>query len=86
MTDLDATALAWADWIADVCAALDVDPQKVDVAQVHDLTRAVATTFVRPMAPVSAYVWGLGVGRNPDADPAALRAAVAGAVPDSRQG
>ena len=47
--------------------------RQVHVAEVHALTRVVAHELARPMAPVSAYLWGMACAVHPDADPAALR-------------
>lgn len=57
-------------WIAEVCAALDLPADSVDVARVHALTREVSGRLARPMAPVSAMLLGLAVGageRTPSA-------------------
>jgi Domain of unknown function (DUF6457) len=56
------------DWIADVCAALGLDPGSVDVALVLDLARDVAHGVARPAAPLTAYLLGVAVGRG--AEPA----------------
>ncbi|OLE22717.1 MAG: hypothetical protein AUG44_24280 [Actinobacteria bacterium 13_1_20CM_3_71_11] len=57
------------DWIATVCAELDVDP--VDTTLVLDLARDVAHGVARPAAPLTAYLLGLAVGRGADARQAA---------------
>ena len=57
------------DWIAAVCAELDVDP--VDTTLVLDLARDVAHGVARPAAPLTAYLLGLAVGRGADARQAA---------------
>lgn len=80
MTRPPVDAARWQPWIDHVCAAVGVDPAAVDVAAVHDLSGEVAAVFTRPMAPVAAHLWGLARGRFPDADPAALRAAVVAAA------
>ena len=72
---------AWTGWIAHVCAAVDIDPGRMDVAAIHALTGTVAAEFTRPMAPVAAHIWALAQGANPDADPAALRDAILAALP-----
>ena len=51
----------WQAWIDHVCAAVGVDPALVDARAVNDLTGTVATTYERPMAPVSAHLWGLAI-------------------------
>ena len=40
------------------------------------LAGVVSREVVRPMAPVSAFIWGLAVASHPEADPAALRSAL----------
>ena len=67
----------WQPWIDHACAAVDADPGLVDVAAIHALTGRVAGRFARPMAPVSAHLYGLalGAGLSPDAAVAAIRAA-----------
>lgn len=77
--DVDATA--WEAWITHVCAALEVDPARVDVAAVHGLTGTIASRFTRPMAPVAAHLWGLAQGAHPDADPLTLRDAIIASIP-----
>ena len=57
MSDLDQAR--WQPWIDQACAALEVGSAGVDVAAIHDLTSTIARDFVRPMAPVAAYLWGL---------------------------
>lgn len=78
MPDLDQEG--WRPWIAHVCAAMGVDPARVDVEEIHVLTRAVAHGLSRPMAPVSAHLWGLALGADPDADPHRLRDALIASV------
>lgn len=67
----------WQPWIEHVCAAVDVDPALVDVSAIHALTGQVAATFARPMAPVSAHLYGLalGAGMSPEAAVSAIRVA-----------
>ena len=62
MTDLVAAEATWHDWIVEACAALDVDPDLVDVKAIHGLTKRIAHEYERPMAPVGAYILGLAVG------------------------
>ena len=59
-----------------VCAALEVDPGRVDMHGVLDLSREVAHAGARPMAPVSAHLWGLAAGADPGADLDYLRRVV----------
>lgn len=58
----------WQPWIDHVCAAVGVDPGDVDVRTIHELTSHVVEVFERPMAPVSAHLWGMarGAGSDPD--------------------
>lgn len=83
MSDLDLVDAAWRPWIEDVCAAVGVDPALVDVHEIHGLTRVIAHEFTRPMAPVSAYVWGLARASHPDADAGALLDGIIAAIPDA---
>lgn len=87
MTDLTAAEQEWHDWIADACAALEVDPCAVDVTGIHELTRDIAHGFARPMAPVGSYLLGLAVGarsaRGEPVDPQALSAAIRSTFPPS---
>ena len=62
MTDLAAAETEWHDWIRDACTMLEVDPDTVDVAGIHALTKEIAHGFARPMAPVGSYILGLAVG------------------------
>lgn len=85
MTDLTAAEQEWHDWIADACAALEVDPAAVDVTGIHALTKDIAHGFARPMAPVGSYILGLAVGaraaRGEPVDRAALAAAMRSTFP-----
>ncbi|MBX7269698.1 hypothetical protein KIF24_29250 [Micromonospora sp. Llam7] len=64
------------DWVTAACAELGLDPAQVPVPTVLDLARDVAHQVLRPGAPVTAYLFGLAVGRG--ADPAATAARLAG--------
>lgn len=66
----------WQPWIDEVGAAVGVATAGVRVGDVHELTQAVASGLARPMAPVSAYLWGMAVARHPERDPAELRAII----------
>ncbi|MBS1847434.1 MAG: molybdopterin-guanine dinucleotide biosynthesis protein A [Actinobacteria bacterium] len=74
--DLDSDR--WDTWITEACDHLGVDPELVDVPVIHALTKQVAHRYDRPMAPVSAYIVGIALGRaleaTPSADVAALLA------------
>lgn len=72
---------AWQPWIDEVCAAVSVDPARVDVALIQRLAKRVSREFERPMAPVAAHILGLAVAAQPDASPQALSAALADAIP-----
>ncbi len=79
----------WGRFVRDACAAVSIDPAAVDVDAVLDMTREVAHAGARPMAPISAYLLGLAVGGDPEADPERLRriiedAATAAPVPKEK--
>jgi hypothetical protein len=60
------------EWTDQVCAALGLDPALVDRDRVLDLARDVAHGVTRPAAPLTAYLFGLAVGRGlPSAEAAA---------------
>ncbi len=63
----------WHLFVRRACEAVGIDPDLVDVNAVLDMTREVAHAGARPMAPVSAYLLGLAVGMDADADPERLR-------------
>lgn len=69
--ELDETP--WRGWIDAVGEAVGVPTEGVHVADVHALTRVVAHELARPLAPVSAYLWGMACAAHPDRDPADLR-------------
>ena len=69
-------ATQWHEWLDQVCAAVGVDPVAVPVGEVLGLAGSVSRDVVRPMAPVSAFIWGLALASHPDADPARLRRAL----------
>ena len=52
------------DWVAEVAAALGLDPADVPVGDILDLTRRVAHGVARPAGPVTAFMLGLAVGRG----------------------
>jgi hypothetical protein len=85
MTDLTAAEHEWHSWIADACAAIEVDPDAVDVPGIHALTKDIAHGFARPMAPVGSYILGLAVGaraaRGEPVDLAALSEALRSTFP-----
>ena len=60
---------------------LDVYKRQVDIGAIHALTKVIAHELDRPLAPVSSFMLGLAIGvRGPDADPAALQAAIEATV------
>lgn len=71
----------WQEWIDEIATALRIDPAVVDVAAIHELTRTISHDFVRPMAPVGAYLWGLARSAHPERDPVELRDAIVASVP-----
>ena len=66
----------WQEFVDRACAALEIDPGRVDMHGVLDLSREVAHAGARPMAPVSAHLWGLAAGADPGADLDYLRRVV----------
>ena len=66
----------WQEFVDRACAALDIDPVRVDMHGVLDLSREVAHAGARPMAPVSAHLWGLAAGAAPGRDLDYLRRVV----------
>lgn len=66
----------WQPFVDRVCAALGLDPARVDIDAILDMTREIAHAGARPMAPVSAYLLGLAVGRQPQTSPEFLRRVV----------
>lgn len=62
MTDLEHPQQRWTEWVNDVCEALDVDADEVDIAAIHDLSKHVAHRLERPLAPVSTFILGLAIG------------------------
>ncbi|MGC5018891.1 DUF6457 domain-containing protein [Micromonospora sp. DT47] len=70
------------DWVTAACAELGLDPVDVPVPTVLDLAKDVAHQVLRPGAPVTAYLFGVAVGRGADpADAAARLSALAGTWP-----
>ncbi|WP_051172095.1 NTP transferase domain-containing protein [Microbacterium indicum] len=53
-------------WAAAAAAEVGVDPARVDIAAILDMTREVAHGVARPAAPVTAYIAGLA-GGDPEA-------------------
>ena len=63
-------------WVAEVCAALDLDPAPVDRDLVLDLARDAAHGVARPAAPLTTFLVGLAAGRR-GATPESISAAAA---------
>lgn len=79
--DLSAEEARWADWVRHTSEVLGIDPALVDIGAIHALTKVIAHELDRPLAPVSSFMLGLAIGvRGPDADPAALQAAIEATV------
>jgi hypothetical protein len=72
------------DWVAELCAALDVSPESVDVPALLDLAKDAAHQVERPAAPVTTYIVGLAAGRA-GADHAAIADLTRRAVALARQ-
>ena len=51
-------------WIAELCAALRIDPAAVDRDLVLDLARDAAHGVARPAAPLTTFLVGLAAGRD----------------------
>ena len=51
------------DWVRELCAALDVPPEAVDVTALLDLARDAAHLVERPAAPVTTYIVGFAAGK-----------------------
>ncbi len=63
----------WDPFVRHLCDALGIDSTNTDVPAILDLTRIVAHSGARPMAPVSAYLLGLAVGSRPGKSAGELR-------------
>jgi len=59
---------AWLPFVERACATIGIEPSVVDVDAILTLTREIAHAGARPMAPVSAYLLGIAVGRGGDPD------------------
>ncbi|WP_232549986.1 DUF6457 domain-containing protein [Propioniciclava soli] len=66
----------WQPWLDHVCAALELDPTRVDVDAILSLAGEVADASTRPLAPVAAHLWGLAGAGMPGVDAAALHDAI----------
>ncbi len=63
----------WRPFIDRACASVGVDPAMVNEDMILTLTREVAHSGARPMAPVSAFILGLAAGAQERPDVEALR-------------
>lgn len=59
---------SWRPFIVKACQAVGIDPELVDENAILTMTREIAHAGARPMAPVSAFILGMAVGRGGDAD------------------
>ena len=74
MTDGDMSELD--DWVSELCAALGVPADAVDVTLLLDVARDAAHGVARPAAPLTTFLVGLAAGMR-GADPATVRDAAA---------
>lgn len=51
------------DWVTELCTALDVPRDAVDINPLLDLARDAAHHVERPAAPITTYIVGLAAGR-----------------------
>lgn len=51
------------DWVTELCTALDVPTDAVDVSALLDLARDAAHHVERPAAPLTTYIVGLAAGK-----------------------
>ena len=58
----------WRPFIVKASEAVGVDPALVDEDAILTMTREIAHAGARPMAPVSAFILGIAVGRGGDPD------------------
>lgn len=65
-------AATWRIFVEDACSRLGLDDATVDENAVLRLTRRVAHSGGRPVAPAAAFIWGLAVSAHPDSSPAQL--------------
>jgi hypothetical protein len=57
-------------WVEEACAAVDVEPDDVDIEELLGLAREIAHGVERRAAPVATFLLGLVVGRGGDYDEA----------------
>lgn len=86
MTDLHDPDLrtVWEEWVAVACASVGVDPARVDIDEIHLLTKQVAHRFERPMAPVSSFILGLALASGGEVRE--LRERIEATLPEGESG
>lgn len=84
MTHMQSHPQRWDDWIAEACGAFGIDPEVVDVTAIHGLAKVVAHEFERPMAPVSSFVLGWALARDPELDVQEARNRIEATVPEAQ--
>lgn len=52
------------DWVAELAAALELEPSAVDRALLLDVARDAAHNIARPAAPLTTFLVGLAAGRR----------------------
>ena len=72
-------------WVADLSAALGVDPASTDVSALLDVARDAAHGIARPAAPLTTFLVGLAAGmRGGGADAVGEAAAIAQRLANER--
>jgi hypothetical protein len=71
----------WQPWIERACRAVGVDPSLVRTDTVLALTRTVAHSLPRPMAPVAAHILGLAMASPGAPAPGDLVERLVGTLP-----
>lgn len=54
----------WREWVVEASTAAGIDPDLVDIAELHHLSRQVAHRLERPLAPISTFILGLALGSD----------------------
>ncbi|HZC70441.1 MAG TPA: DUF6457 domain-containing protein [Jatrophihabitans sp.] len=62
-------------WVADLAAALDVDPEDLDRDTILDVARDAAHGVARPAAPLTTFLVGYAAGLRGGGDAAVAQAA-----------
>lgn len=75
----------WQPWVDAACRQVGVDPAQVDIDTVLALTKSVARRFVRPMAPVAAYILGLAIASHGSDQTERLVAKLEGTLPPAQE-